>query len=145
MSKYPGIFQPGGVLTIFLEAYPYFLPCFAGAFLSAIMLIISFFFMEETCAKIKIDQEKSSSTKLLLQTPRSYSTFNNIKRQSINLIPHLPKKQSLASIFSLRECLIPEVTNILMIHIFLVSQLAYLGGMHCNKRCMKVCQLTHFT
>ncbi|KAI7883986.1 MFS general substrate transporter [Lichtheimia hyalospora FSU 10163] len=128
VSKYPGIFQPDGVLTIFLEAYPYFLPCFAGAFLSAIMLIISLFFMEETCIKIKANQEKSSSsTKLLLQASRSYSTFDYIKRQSINLKPHLPEKQSLASIFSLRECLIPEVNNILVIYIFLMSQLAYLG------------------
>lgn len=144
MRKYPEIFQQDGAFTVFLEEYPYFLPCFAGAVINTIMLVISFFFMDETCVKLKADQEKSS-TKLLIQTPRSYSTFDYIKRHSINFTPALPRKQNLATIFSLRECFSPAVTNMLLIHTFLIFQLAYIGGMYCSKKCLNTRYLIQFT
>ncbi|CDH57568.1 mfs general substrate transporter [Lichtheimia corymbifera JMRC:FSU:9682] len=124
VRKYPEIFQQDAIITVFLEAYPYFLPCFAGAFLNAIMLTISFFSMDETCVKLKMDQEKSS-TKLLQQPPRSYSTFDYIKHQPINFNPAVHGKQSFTSIFSLRECLIPAVTNMLVVYVCSIFQMAY--------------------
>lgn len=144
MRKYPEIFQQDDAFTVFLEEYPYFLPCFAGAVINTIMLVISFFFMDETCVKLKADQEKSS-TKLLIQTPRSYSTFDYIKRHSINFTPALPRKQNLATILSLRECFSPAVTNMLLIHTFLIFQLAYIGGMYCSKKCLNTRYLIQFT
>lgn len=131
VRKYPEIFQQDAIITVFLEAYPYFLPCFAGAFLNAIMLTISFFSMDETCVKLKMDQEKSS-TKLLQQPPRSYSTFDYIKHQPINFNPAVHGKQSFSSIFSLRECLIPAVTNMLVVYVCSIFQMAYHAGMFCN-------------
>ncbi|KAJ8660655.1 hypothetical protein O0I10_003703 [Lichtheimia ornata] len=126
VRKYPKIFQQDAIITVFLEAYPYFLPCFAGALLNAIMLAISFFSMDETCVNLKMDQEKSGA-KLLQQPPRSYSTFDYIKRQPINFTPAVHGKQSFTSIFSLRECLIPAVTNILVVYVCTICQLAYHG------------------
>ncbi|RUS19352.1 major facilitator superfamily domain-containing protein [Endogone sp. FLAS-F59071] len=48
VEQYPSFFGGRGWLTQFLEEYPYFLPCFVAAVISAIGLLFGFMFLEET-------------------------------------------------------------------------------------------------
>ena len=72
VQTYPGLFGRGGWLTDFLTEYPYFLPCFISASICGFGLVFGLFYLEETLATLKNDEQKP-----LLQSQKKYSTFSD--------------------------------------------------------------------
>jgi MFS family permease len=137
VTNLPFVFGNLGVVTDFLELYPYFLPCAISAFICTLGLVFGYFFLEETHPVHKkqvVDEEE----RLLVnkkgnkqQQGQNYSTFNDDNQdQDERSSQHSPTPtiHDKHTPPTLKESITPSVLAICITYAFFAFQAIFMDG-----------------